>query len=242
MSRKLFLVTFVVIAIVTAAIPHFRMAFTIGTGIGLSGLQNRIDKVQLKAINNKNVQTDRVFLQRLYRTMAYGAQITFVLPESSRLMHHYLNGSGKTESIDPSLYTKSPRVINQMKTIKRKLTRSCEVGSSASSKRFDMGHGYPLDAHFALYFGTISGQVESAGSKKYIKWLADMPWKWPTNADIKKTYGTYQKEIFPFPNLLSFAGLGPKMWLPNALGGELEKQGLAKAFDIITTWQETIDC
>ena len=176
------------------------------------------------------------------RDRAYGAQITFVLPESSRLTHHYLNGSGKTESIDPSLYTKSPRVINQMKTIKRKLTGSCEVGSSASSKRFDMGHGYPLDAHFALYFGTISGQVESAGSKKYIKWLADMPWKWPTNADIKKTYGTYQKEIFPFPNLLSFAGLGPKMWLPNALGGELEKQGLAKAFDIITTWQETIDC
>lgn len=242
MSRKLFLVTFVVMSVVIAAIPHVRMAFTIGTGIGLSGLQNRINKVQSKATKNRIVQTDRVFLQRLYRTMAYGAQITLVLPESSRLMHHYLNGSGKTESIDPSLYTKSPRVINEMKTIKRELKRSCELGSSASSKRFDMGHGYPLDAHFALYRGTISGQVELAGSKKHIKWSVDMPWKWPTNADIKKTYGTYQAEIFPFPNLLSFMGLSQKMLLPNALGGELEKQGLAKSFDIITTWQEKIDC
>ena len=58
----------------------------------------------------------------------------------------------------------------------------------------------------------------------------------------KKLTGPIKKRFFPFPNLLSFAGLGPKMWLPNALGGELEKQGLAKAFDIITTWQETIDC
>ena len=242
MYKKLLLVIFIVTALVIVAVPHARMAFTIGTGVGLSGLQSQINKVQSRAINNKIVQTDRIFLSRLYRTMAYGAQLTFILPESSRLMHHYLNGSGKTVSIDTALYTKSPRVINQMKSIKRKLMKSCGLGSSASSKRFDMGHGYPLDAHFALYWGTISGQVEAAGSKKYIKWSVDMPWKWPTNADIKKTYGTYQKEIFPFPNLLSFMSLGPKMWLPNALGGELEKQGLARAFDIITTWQETIDC
>jgi hypothetical protein len=37
-------------------------------------------------------------------------------------------------------------------------------------------------------------------------------------------------------------GYGPPMFLPNALGGELEKQGLAKSFDIKTDLYEKIDC
>ena len=60
--------------------------------------------------------------------------------------------------------------------------------------------------------------------------------------DIKATYGTFYAEIIPFPNAISLLDLGPPMFLPNALGGELEKQGLAKSFQTITSWEETLNC
>ena len=93
-------------------------------------------------------------------------------------------------------------------------------------------------AHFAIYIGTIKGTIVEQDGVKNINWEVKMPWKWPTYADIKKTYGTYYKEIIPFPNALSFLGIGKPMWLPNGLGGELEKQGLAKTFNVDTSWHE----
>ena len=37
-------------------------------------------------------------------------------------------------------------------------------------------------------------------------------------------------------------GFDKATWLPNGLGGELENQGLAKAFDINTSWQQKLNC
>ena len=219
-----------------------RTAFTIGTGVGLRDLQKQIENIQSRAINGQITEDDKKFLAKFYRIMAYGAQLTFVLPESARLMHHYLDGSGVETSIDKSLYTESKRVVDRMSKIRKYLSTNCEVGRTRISKRFDMGHGYPLDAHFSLYFGTISGRIIEEDSAKFIQWDVIMPWKWPTYDDIKKTYGTYYKEIIPFPNALSLMGFGKPMWLPNGLGGELEKQGLAKAFDVNTTWRENFAC
>ena len=221
---------------------HLRLAFTIGTGVGIGELQQKINNVQSRAIKGQITSSDKDFLRLLYRTMAYGAQMTFLLPESARLMHHYLDGSGKPTTINTSLYTQSPRVIKKMKTIRRQIASECKHDKTYTSERFDMGHGKPLDAHFALYFGTLTATLKEQYQNTVIVWTADMPWKWPTNEDIKDTYGTYKKEIFPFPNMLSLIGLGPKMWLPNALGGELAKQGLAKPFEIKTVWKESFIC
>lgn len=240
--KRLFLISIFVLCALFALIPHVRMAFTIGTGIGLGGLQQQINTTQSRAINGQITKNDKEFLVRFYRTMAYGAQLTFVLPESARLMHHYLDGSGISTQIDKSLYTKSPRVIDRMKKIKKYLKADCKIGKMRISERFDMGHGYPLDAHFSLYFGTIKGTIVKQNGGKMIKWDVKMPWKWPAYKDIKKTYGTYYKEIIPFPNALSLLGFGEPMYLPNGLGGELEIQGLAKPFDINTTWNEKFSC
>ena len=241
-SRRFIFPLLVFLAAVFLLLPHARLAFTIGTGIGLSTLQKQIEEAQSRAINEQITPDDKEFLVRFYRTMAYGAQLTFILPESARLMHHYLDGSGATTSIDKSLYTESPRVIDRMNSIKKYLNSNCKVGATKTSARFDMGHGYPLDAHFSLYFGTIKGTIVKQNDGKNIKWEVEMPWKWPTYADIKKTYGTYYKEIIPFPNALSLLGFGKPMWLPNGLGGELAKQGLAKAFDVNTSWQQKLNC
>lgn len=233
--------TLSICALVTL-VPNVRLGLIIGTGISLRGLQEQIESIQSRAIKGKITEHDREFLIRLYRTMAYGAQLTFILPESARLMHHYLDSSGTTISIDKSLYMESKRVIHRMKVIKSYLNATCKVGATRTSSRFDMGHGYPLDAHFALYFGTITGTILEKGGDKVIKWEVKMPWKWPTFDDIKATYGTYFKEVFPFPNVLSLSGLGKPLWLPNALGGELEKQGLARSFEVNTTWTEPAEC
>jgi len=235
----LFTLTLGVIIISSA---NLKLAFTIGTGLGVGQLQQKINSVQSRAIKGQITTADKEFLELLYRTLAYGAQITFLLPESARLMHHYLDGGGKPTSIDASLYTQSPRVIEKMRIIRKQISSHCTVGGAFVSERFDMGHSTPLDAHFALYFGTIKGELVAENNKKFIQWTADMPWKWPTYADIKKTYGTFYKEIFPLPNALSLLGLGQQMWLPNALGGELEKRGLAKSFDIKTIWTEISQC
>jgi len=240
--KRLLIFFILALCALIALLPQARLAFTIGTGIGLGDIQKQIEQTQSRAIKGQITQDDREFLVKLYRTMAYGAQLTFILPESARLMHHYLDGSGVATSIDKSLYTKSPRVIDKMRTIKSHLAADCKVGTRKTSARFDMGHGYPLDAHFALYFGTIQGTIIEKNGDKYVKWEVDMPWKWPTYGDIKKTYGTFYKEIIPFPNALSLLGFGKPMWLPNGLGGELEKQGLAKAFDVNTSWTEHIKC
>lgn len=242
MMKKLLIISILTLVSLIALVPHLRLAFTIGTGIGLNSLQKQIEGTQSRAIKGQITEDDKEFLVRFYQTMAYGAQLTFVLPESARLMHHYLDESGAATSIDKALYIESARVIAKMSTIKKNLRAICKIGESLTSERFDMGQGYPLDAHFSLYFGTIKGTIVERDGVKNINWEVKMPWKWPTYADIKKTYGTYYKEIIPFPNALSFLGIGKPMWLPNGLGGELEKQGLAKTFNVDTSWHEKFSC
>ena len=224
-------------------VPEVRLAFTIGSGIGLGQLQDRIETIQSRAINNQVSDGDKTFLESFYRVLAYGAGLTLVLPESARLMHHYLDSSGEQTSLAVELLTESPRVANQMGEIRSTLQKQCSVGQSQKSSRFDMGHLKPLDSHFALYFGTISGKITASANGEFeIRWTAEMPWKWPTYKDIKAKHGTFYAEIIPFPNAMSLLDLGPPMFLPNALGGELEKQGLAKSFQTITSWQETLNC
>lgn len=227
----------------TLTVPEVRLAFTIGSGIGLGKLQDRIEAIQSRAINNQVSDSDKTFLKSFYRVLAYGAGLTFVLPESARLMHHYLDSSGEQTSLAVELLTESPRVANQMGVIRSTLLKQCSVEQSHKSPRFDMGHLKPLDSHFALYFGTIAGKIATSAKGEFeIQWTAEMPWKWPTYKDIKATYGTFYAEIIPFPNAMSLLNLGPPMFLPNALGGELEKQGLAKSFQTITSWEETLNC
>lgn len=218
------------------------MAFSIGTGLGISSIQGEINQIQSGAIKGSVTESDKEFLAEFYRTLAYGAELTFLLSESARLMHHYLDGSGEQTSIEVSLFTESPRVIKRMKSIRRKLKKICSEGAIEVSDRFEMGDGKPIDAVFALYYGTIEGQILYEQGEKIIRWTVLMPWKWPTYEFFKQKYGTYYKQIFPIPNALALVKLGPPLWLPNALGGELEKQGLAKSFQTETVWIENIKC
>ena len=219
-----------------------RLAFSIGTGIGIKPIQEKVEAIQQRAILGQITGSDLLFLSELYRTLAYGAQATLILPLSSKLMHHYLDGSGSAVKVSEKHFLKSAPFIKRFKPIKAKLVEVCRVGLFKQSERFDMGNGKPWDSHFALYFGRFSGTVIEKDSKIFIEWSVSMPWQWPNYQDIKKTYGTFYKEIFPIPNLLSLIGIGEHLWLPNALGGEIENQGIAKRFNVTATWLEPISC
>ena len=155
--QRFVILLLVFLAAVFLLLPHARLAFTIGTGVGLeSTLQKQIEETQSRAIK-QITPDDKEFLVRFYRTMAYGAPIDVYLARSARLMHHYLDGSGASTSINKSLYTESPRVIDRMNSIKKYLKSNCKVGATKTSARFDMGHGYPLDAHFFSIFWNHQG-------------------------------------------------------------------------------------
>ena len=238
----------VLICLILAFEP-LRIAFTVGTGIGMPSLQEKIFSLKKKAISNQLTNEDKTYLRTFYRTLAIGASGLIILPESSRLMHRYLDGSGDQTSINPSLFIESIRVKKEMSKIRKALESDCKDGNSLTSKRFEMGHGKPWDAHLTLYFGTIMGTLKEGK----INWEVNMPYKWPTFESLLATYGTYNKEEFPIPNMLSIIsnylpspaknlGLGRPLYLPNGLGGELEKQGLAKSFHTKTKWREETKC
>ena len=246
---KGYLVITLVLVCAVLLFEPFRIAFTVGSGFGMPALQEKINSLKKKAISGGLSADDKEYLSNFYRTLAVGASGLLILPESARLMHRYLDGSGEETSIDKSLFIKSVRVRQRMKLIKASLLSDCKIGASMESERFEMGHGKPWDAHLTLYFGTIAGTLDEGA----IIWEVEMPYKWPTFESLKRTYGTYHKEEFPIPNMTSILsdylpeyakkfGLGRPLYLPNALGGELEKQGLAKSFNTRTTWTEETKC
>ena len=243
MFKKIFFffVIFIPVAIICILIiPTLNTAFSIGTGIGLDRIQTKIERVQSKFINNEAISSEeKDWLKHFYKTLAWGASMSVVLPESSRLMYHYLGNTGEDTSISSTLFINSPRVKDKMSEIRDKTISSCLLNKKYKSKRFEMGYGRPYDAVFALYFGTITFERVS---KNKVKWTVDMPWNWPDYQDIHDAYGTYYKEIFPLPNMLAVIGIGEPLWVPNAIGGELENLGLAKSFNTITTWEETFPC
>ena len=242
--RKLYLIGSLFIAVLIASIlvlPSMRLAASIGTGIGLEKIQTKIDTLHDLGKNNELSRKKLIFLKDLYRVLAIGARATMMLPASSQLMFHYLEGSGSALVINPNVFAKSDKVIQQKLLLVEKL---CSGSNIARSQLFDMGGTSPPDSAFALYFGTLSAQK----LEKKVAFSAEMPWKWPTYATIQSRYGSYDREIFPIPNLLSLAGkliqydLAPSLYLPNALGGELERYGLAKSFNVSANWTEPLTC
>ena len=98
------------------------LSFQIGTGIGLTNLQNKVDKLEHKAIQNQPfTDKEKQWLKVFYRTFAYGGQLIIILPEASRLLHHYLDGTGKQTTIDRDVLFSSSRFKNQFYKIIKSL-------------------------------------------------------------------------------------------------------------------------
>ena len=90
--RKLWLVVKILLGALAALVAAFLIifpgrqtpiAFSLATGIGISGLQSRVDEVEAKAISGIPLtEEDRSFLGNLYACFGKGGQLTIVLRQS----------------------------------------------------------------------------------------------------------------------------------------------------------------
>src|SRR5690349_15191546 len=87
---------------------RFRFAFVIATGVGRVGLQRQIDRLEEQAIaRGEFTADDRQFLSDFYRTLATGGRLSIVAAQTGKLMHHYLDGSGREYELEPEIFTEN---------------------------------------------------------------------------------------------------------------------------------------
>jgi hypothetical protein len=220
------------------------IAFTLATGVGLSGLQVRIDEMEAKAIRGGEFSDgDKAFLVDFYTCLAKGAKLTVVLGQSGRLMDRYLDGSGEPLELDESIFTTNWKVQSRMKKLRGKAIKAARAKRGMqmrySSGRFHMPHASSPDSVFGLYFGTVNVEPRPMDDGKLeLRWRAEVPWEWPSYGSLEKKYGDPHAESFPLPSLLS--PLVGMLYVDNGLGEYLVQLGLAEPFVAYAEWDEVI--
>ena len=209
------------------------LAFTLLTGIGRDQLQTIIDDLENDAIQNKEpTKYQRKFLQHFYWTLAEGGKLTGFARQSGEMMSHYLNRSGLDFELNSSIFTDNSNVMLQAHLIKGKISvAQCPNNQVFKSEVFYMPHPSSPDSIFGLYYGTLQARTHREGSDCEINWRAEVPWIWPSYADIEKKKGTPHGERFPLPSFRSvLLGIDHSLYVDNGLGRYIEDHGLAKRF------------
>jgi hypothetical protein len=223
------------------------IAFSLATGIGISGLQNRVDQLEAKAIAGlPPTEDDKAFLGNLYACFGKGGQLTIVLRQAGQFMRHYLSKSGGNLRTAPRIFVNSRPVQEVMQSLKQRImVNYAERGSideMYSSQTFYMGDPEFLDAHVGLYFGRVVARphVTKEGTVTLL-WRAEVPWNWPSYKSVHDQYGDYHAQCFPIPNSRSWLQ-GPQYCLrmDDGLGGYLAEIGLAEPFLVYSEWEEEI--
>ena len=213
--------------------PRSILAFTLLTGIGRDRLQTIIDDLESDAIQNKEpTKHQREFLEHFYWTLADGGKLSGFARQSGELMSHYLNRSGLDFKLNSSIFTDNANVMLQAHMIKGKISvAQCPNNQVLQSEVFYMPHPSSPDSIFGLYYGTLQARTHREGSDCEIHWKAEVPWIWPSYADIKKKTGTPHGESFPLPSFRSvLLGISHSLFVDNGLGRYIEDHGIAKRF------------
>lgn len=251
--KKTLIIILIILFIDTIAIIFYFpgqqafIALQLSTGIGISKLQAKIDKLEEKAIYHRTFTTeDKQFLQDFYSCLARGAKITYILRQSGKLMQHYLDGEGTPLRLEESIFKKNKKVQKQMHLLRSKILKDMNSDKTLVetyySPVFYMPDRSNFDSVFGLYYGKIIVKTNVVNGRKLrLKWRAEVPWKWPSYEYLKKKYGNYHAESFPLPNLLSVL-LNKKylLFVDNGLGEYLEKLELAKSFLAYSEWEEEL--
>ena len=252
--RRVLAVLTVVVAVLAAALLiHFPgrqtpIALTLATGIGIPGLQARVDRLEDKAINGHEfTEDDKRFLRDLYTCFAKGGRLTIVLRQSGAMMQRYLSGTGEALFTAPRIFVNSRPVQQQMRQLEEQALADLEqhgsVKSEYASETFYMPDPRFFESAVGLYFGRVFLRPSlTSDNRLTLAWRAEVPWQWPTYESLFEKYGDHHAQCFPLPNAGSII-LGPErcLWINNGLGGHLPRLGLAKPFLVYSRWQEDID-
>ncbi|HKK18636.1 MAG TPA: hypothetical protein VJ952_08130 [Opitutales bacterium] len=219
------------------------IALTLATGIHGGSLQARIDACEAKAIEGADFSKEEIkFLRDLYTCLYKGARLTLILPEVSKLMDHYLAGSGEDLEVDPSIFKTNDKVIEQMELLRARMTADASLQERYRSEVFYMPDFSNIDSVFGLYYGHIEARPEKVEEGLQIKWRAEVPWEWPSYKSLQEKHGDPQAESFPIPNFSClFLGLNGAIYLDNGLGEYLTRLGIAKSFLAYAEWREIIE-
>ena len=228
------------------------MAWTLGTGRGVEAVQARTNAIERQILRGKPVaQEDQRYLVDLYSAMGTGGRHLPPIRQSGRLMQHYLAASGQPLAVNPDLFRASRVVAKkaaQMRQQARKrasLLGGAKVGGDGYlwSPQFYMASSSDPDSFFGLYWGRIGyrARVDSSGKLLHLHWRAEVDWRWPRYAELRRKYGKPRAEVVPIPNLRTVVyGKQHALRLSNGLGGYLEEAGLARSFLAFAEWEETM--
>lgn len=223
------------------------MALTLATGIGVPGLQAKVDRLEEKAILGQEfTEEDKTFLRDLYTCCAKGGKLIVVARQSGAMMDRYLEASGKDLPTASRIFLGSRRVQHEMELMKKWMQREAEepnrLRRSYVSKTFHMADPKFFESVTGLYYGRlIARPTRWDDGTLAIHWRAEVPWRWPTYEYLRRTYGNYHAWCFPLPNAKSLL-FGPKYCLriDDGLGEHLVKLGLAKPFLVYSEWEEKV--
>jgi hypothetical protein len=228
------------------------MAWALGTGRGIEAVQARTDAIERQILRGKPVSAqDQRYLVDLYSAMGTGARHLPPIRQSGRLMQHYLDASGKPLEVDSRLFLGSRVVLKQTAKLRQKaskraaLTRSAIVGLDGYqwSPQFYMASSSDPDSFFGLYWGRLGyrSRIDSSGKRLHLHWRAEVDWRWPRYAELRRKYGKARAEVVPVPNLRAVVyGKKYALRLSNGLGGYLEEAGLARSFLAYAEWDEVV--
>jgi hypothetical protein len=222
--------------------PRLGMALTLGTGIGVQGLQARIDELEAKAIRRTPLdEQDRRFLVDFYSTLATGGKLSFIASQTGKMLDHYLSRSGTPYELEPEIFVDNRKVQRQAELLRQRAARSkCGSGERFESPTFYMPDSSQWDSVFGLYHGklALTKRAEPDGSCR-LHFRAEVPWIWPSYASLTRKYGSPHAESFPLPNARSLlSGDEHALYVDNGLGHYLEEVGIARSFLAFGEWSE----
>lgn len=237
------------LAVAAAALvlfPGRRLVFAlaVGTGIGRDALQARVDAVEEKAVRGEPFSADdRAFLVDLYRTIATGGRVVVFARRSGRLLHHYLDGSGADLRLDPGIFTGNAKVRRRMAALRAAAAAApVDEPVALSSGTFYMPDASQADSVYGLYDGTLRVErVAAPGGARVLRWRAEVPWTWPSYAEIELEHGDPHAECFPLPSVASAWLGGEPLRIDNGLGERLAQEGLARPFLAYAEWDEPLE-
>jgi hypothetical protein len=225
-----------------------RLAFVLATGLGVSGLQEQVDRLEAKAIGGEPFsEEDKQFLSDLYTCFAKGGKLTVTLRQSGRMMDRYLSGTGEALRTEPRIFLNSRKVAEQINRLKRQIAEDLPAkdgpAEEYSTGTFYMGDPDFLESMTGLYYGHLSVRPQAAGDGTLtLRWRAEVPWQWPSYESLFEKHGDYHAQCFPLPNARSWLqGAKYCLRIDDGLGEHLSRIGLAKPFLVYSEWEEPLD-
>jgi hypothetical protein len=231
------------------------MAITMGTGWGGDRLQSRIDALEAKAIAGESMSDEDLdFLEDLFRTLATGGRLSWVLRQTGQMMDHYLDGTGEPLYVRSRIFLQSGPVQDELEKLRARIADRGAAAptsdASLCSPTFNMIDSDAGDAKYGLYYGRICVDSISADeSGTFIRWRAVVTWVWPSYAYQQATFGDPHEKRSDLPNLMCLTVTkkwrptvrceeGEALWVDDGLGEYLTHLGLARSFDVIGEWEE----